>query len=131
MCDESLHTAKHKIWDKSRFHVEFHPILMFFLASLSWLCHDFFVTSSILPKPKVLTLCLTNFMDNFNESKLKSTNRQVLFVFILKIKQFCDVAKLEFIHKRNYPNFSYRSERKVEKMKNYAIYFSNLLEPIV
>jgi len=36
-CDESSHNAKHKNWDETRFHLVFHPILIFFLASLSWL----------------------------------------------------------------------------------------------
>jgi hypothetical protein len=137
-CDESSHNAKHKIWDKTRFHLVFHPILIFFLASLSQL---FFVTSTILPKPKVFILCLTYFMDNFNKSKLKATNWQVLFVFIKKMKQFCDVATLEFIHKRNYPNLGIgRSERKVEKIEElcstfqqpvgtYCLSFANFSPP--
>jgi hypothetical protein len=35
--------------------------------------------------------------------------------------QFCDVATVAISHKRNYPNFGNRSERKRKNFKNPAI----------
>jgi hypothetical protein len=77
----------------------------------------------------VVRILIGGFYFIFKPLKVSTSLPNRVFFFFFFFFQFCDLAKLAIIHKRNLPTLQVREESQT--FFKILLYFGNSLEPII